>query len=265
MLVFRTLMHRFSQLEKYFDDFIEWDKRLSFEMPFILKTLEEGNCKSVLDFGCGPGRHSLVLSEAGYKVAGLDRSDYLVGLASNLAEEKGLDITFLNGDISSLEVSIGSFDSCIMLGNTIPLIGDTDGIKDSICLVRNLLSDGGVIMAQMPNYAQRIADRDPSIRFRKVKLDGKPGLLIKTRTYLDNGNPDSPDVVLHLIVIREKDGKYEFEDNIAEINAVIHSDLEEIFSSAGFEDIRFYGSMNGSEFIPLDSDDCVIVARKPGK
>ncbi len=48
--------------------------------------------KSVLDLGCGLGRHSILFAKNGFKVTSADISEYAVKAVEKSAEKEGLNI-----------------------------------------------------------------------------------------------------------------------------------------------------------------------------
>lgn len=70
---------------------------------------------TVLDIGCGPGRHSIELAERGYQVTGVDISKTFIDLATAEAAERGLDnVRFEVGDARTLSFD-GRFDLVLSL------------------------------------------------------------------------------------------------------------------------------------------------------
>lgn len=57
---------------------------------------------SALDLGCGTGAHSLQLAQRGWEVIGIDAVGTAVRQARARAREAGLDIRFLEGDVTDL-------------------------------------------------------------------------------------------------------------------------------------------------------------------
>ncbi|UGV39737.1 class I SAM-dependent methyltransferase [Methanococcoides orientis] len=64
----------------------------------------------ILDVGCGTGELSILLSQMGHHVTGIDLSEKMMEKGKLKARSKGLDITFLKGDAEDPSFEDGSFD-----------------------------------------------------------------------------------------------------------------------------------------------------------
>lgn len=71
----------------------------------------------ILDVGCGAGRHSAVLTAEGHDVHGVDPSPGAV----RVARARGVDARI--GSVPELPDSLGSFDTFVMLGANLGLLG----------------------------------------------------------------------------------------------------------------------------------------------
>jgi SAM-dependent methyltransferase len=58
----------------------------------------------VVDVGCGTGNASLLAAARGARVTGVDPAERLLAVARTLAEERGLDATFVSGEAAALPV-----------------------------------------------------------------------------------------------------------------------------------------------------------------
>jgi SAM-dependent methyltransferase len=63
-----------------------------------VKGLQPG---TALDLGCGTGPNALMLAERGWSVVGVDWAGHAVELAAQSAADRGLDATFVVGDITA--------------------------------------------------------------------------------------------------------------------------------------------------------------------
>lgn len=72
----------------------------------------------VLDVGCGPGRHALALTRDGFHVLGIDTSPGAV----RIAQSRGVPAQI--GAVSDLLALRAAFDTVLLLGNNLGLLGD---------------------------------------------------------------------------------------------------------------------------------------------
>ncbi len=86
------------------------------EVAFLVEALGLHPGNRVLDLGCGPGRHSLALAQAGFECVGIDLSQTFVELAEASALTLGVAnrTTFWVGDVSNIEFD-AEFDAVICL------------------------------------------------------------------------------------------------------------------------------------------------------
>jgi len=67
---------------------------------FLEAEIEDLEPGTALDLGCGAGTNALKLAEHGWSVMGVDWAEHAIALATEAAAEKGLDATFVVGDIA---------------------------------------------------------------------------------------------------------------------------------------------------------------------
>jgi SAM-dependent methyltransferase len=99
---------------KYYDR-IYTNKDYESECKFLNEIFEgRENIQTVLDIGCGTGRHAELLADMGYEVYGVDKSEHMV----EIARERGVEAYTTIGDLP-----IENFDACISMFNTVGYIG----------------------------------------------------------------------------------------------------------------------------------------------
>ena len=84
------------------------------EVGFLVETLGLEPGMTVLDVGCGPGRHSLALARRGITVDGVDLAPDFVRLATEAATAEDLPATFRELDVRDLDVD-GHYDAVVCL------------------------------------------------------------------------------------------------------------------------------------------------------
>ncbi len=106
----------------------------------LIAYLEIGGGDRVLDLGCGAGGLSEYVSdETGAHVTGLDYALTAIETAANRTKGKRDRLTFVQGDMNSLDFAERSFDKVISI-DTIYWVADID---DALASISRLLKPGG--------------------------------------------------------------------------------------------------------------------------
>lgn len=84
------------------------------EVDFIETELKRVKCISILDIGCGTGRHSIELARRGYSVTGFDLSEAQLAGARKKAAEAGVNVRFMHADARDFSFP-DPFDAAIMI------------------------------------------------------------------------------------------------------------------------------------------------------
>lgn len=101
--------------------------------------------KSVLDLGCGLGRHALLFARHGFKVTALDISDEAIVSLKKCSREQKLDIRAVRGDMKNLPFADCGFDSIFAMHSAGH--ADSEGMKRIMSEIRRVLKpDGAVFM-----------------------------------------------------------------------------------------------------------------------
>jgi len=89
-------------------DYCEFSRKMGEYLPAALDALE-ANPKTILDVACGEGTFALVAAEMGYRVTGVDRSEQMLGFASDSIGRGGADVALVRADMRALPFA-GGFD-----------------------------------------------------------------------------------------------------------------------------------------------------------
>jgi SAM-dependent methyltransferase len=84
------------------------------EVDFLLEELSLKTGASILDVGCGTGRHSIELAGRGFDVTGLDLSAEMLAQAARGAETAGVDVNWVHSDAARFAFP-DRFDGAICL------------------------------------------------------------------------------------------------------------------------------------------------------
>ena len=129
---------------KSVDDKSAWLTPCEESYYYLNKWKSEGR-KSVLDLGCGLGRHALLFAKSGFKTTAVDISDEALNTLKALCKEQNVDILCKKADMEALPFADNAFDCIFAMhsaGHT-----DTQGMKRLMAeLARVLKPDGAVFM-----------------------------------------------------------------------------------------------------------------------
>lgn len=137
------------RLYKYFaeiyDEFQDMDYKKYTD--YICEIFDRYNIKPslVLDLGCGTGNVTIPLARRGYDMIGVDLSCEMLDIAREKAWREGLDILFLNQDMTEFEL-YGTVDAIVSSLDSINYIIDDDGIKSLFKNLENYLNPGGIVV-----------------------------------------------------------------------------------------------------------------------
>lgn len=211
--------------------------------------LLETRPERILDLGSGPGRFALVMAEQGATVTALDISPSLISQGRQRAEDRGLEIEWLQQDmrlhqrpahydlITSLWTSFGYFDA-----------RDDDQRLLAQCLLN--LRPGGQLLIDTTGREYVCRHIQP---VHLTEYDD--GRLLIERPMLTDG-------------MRRYENEWLLIDGDRVDRAYWHHNLYtadqlvDRVEQAGFIDCRVYGSATGDAY-DLDAERLIVVARRP--
>ncbi len=109
-------MSQFGDLYSQYYDLLYKDKDYKAEVKYIdeLITSNTKNAKTILDLGCGTGKHAELLCNKAYKVHGIDLSKDMLEIAEKRRRKKEKKLSFSNSSIQDLNLK-KEFDVIISL------------------------------------------------------------------------------------------------------------------------------------------------------
>ncbi|MCX7746187.1 MAG: class I SAM-dependent methyltransferase [Clostridia bacterium] len=99
----------------------------------------------VLDLGCGTGNFCIEMSKRGYDMIGVDISGDMLACAKEKSVKAGLDILFLNQDMTNFEL-YGTVDAIVCLIDSINYITHKKDLKRLFKLAKNYLNPKGLFI-----------------------------------------------------------------------------------------------------------------------
>ena len=247
----------FDAFQPYYDLLVNWENRLALEGPFFQKVFRGVAARRVLDCACGTGHHVRMFARWGMEAIGTDLSPSMVEQARADARAEGSRIRFEVADFRELPALFHDpFQAVVCTGNSLPLAGSPEDLRQAIKSMYNVLAPGGVIVLHMLNYAtvpeggnvydgprvRQVEDRE--ILFLKI--------FRKVRHHCD----------LDIVVLEKQAGEWKRLQTHARAWALEQPELEAMVSGAGFVRLQVYGGYEPKPFDPAASRDLILVARK---
>lgn len=130
------------------------------EVDFLLEELGLPTGGSVLDVGCGTGRHAIELARRGYAVTGLDLSPEMLARAADAAEAAGVRVEWIRADATDFSLP-NTYDAAICLcEGSFGLLSQTDDPiaqpLNILCNVSRSLKPQGKFMATVLSAARML-------------------------------------------------------------------------------------------------------------
>jgi SAM-dependent methyltransferase len=245
-----------------YDRFVNWNNRLTFELPFLekqLSSLGELAGLRVLDAACGTGMHALALARLGIQVSGADLSLGMVERSRANAAAAGMPTSFTQAGFGSLSAvfSPHSFDALLCLGNSLPHILTSTGLSAALVDFAACLRPGGLLLIQNRNFDAVMTRRERWMEPQNHLEDGVERIFLRLYDYLPDGLID-----FHILTLRrELDGHWQQQVNTTRLFPLLRDPLVKALQEAGFYKVIAYGGLDGSSFSPNASGNLVLSAR----
>jgi len=160
-----------SEWEQFFDQAADSYRKWMFthhteaEAAFLVEELAQPRGSSILDIGCGTGRHAIELARLGYHVTGVDLSSRMLEHARGAAEVAGVNIELIHADATTYTPD-RRFDAAICLcEGAFTLIGAGDDAWEHdlaiLRVVRDALRPGGRFVLTALNGLRSIRRATP--------------------------------------------------------------------------------------------------------
>jgi glycine/sarcosine N-methyltransferase len=253
-------MNAFDEISLAYDNSIDWNARLSREIPFLLSSIDKTEMKRALDIACGSGRHTVALALQGLDVIGLDMSRTMIQAAQKHAAANKIKATFIVADMIDFESVVeGSFDLIFVLGNSLALLKDIDSVRFIVKALYQRLTEGGCFLAQILNFEE--------IHWTGFRnFPSKTGILSDgtevtfSRIFEHSDYPDSSTLIM--TVFRKAGNKWISEISTQKVLNLNFSIMSSILNTVGFNHVEFFSDYTGNPFERKDSRNMVIRAIK---
>ncbi|HUI30634.1 MAG TPA: class I SAM-dependent methyltransferase [Candidatus Acidoferrales bacterium] len=159
----------FTGYAKYYD-LLYGDKDYVSEARYAQSLIEKfgaGSRRSILDIGCGTGRHAEYLSGLGYEVDGIDRSREMISIAESRSISR---CHFKVGDATTF-VSEKKYDVVLSLFHVLSYQTKNEDVELMLTNAGQSVRRGGLVLFDFW-YGPAVLTEKPSTRVKTVESDG---------------------------------------------------------------------------------------------
>lgn len=260
-------MNNLSMYDQFGDDydrFVNWEQRLSNEIPFLdchfseLKNSPDQPC-SILDAACGTGHHLIALAKKGYECTGVDSSQEMIRVAQQNADKARQEIGFHQAEFGKLENFFGGlkFDGLICLGNSLPHLLKSEMLLKTLEDFKSVMKLNGKLIIQNRNFDKVMAGRSRWMPPQTYREGDKTWIFNRFYDFDDDG------LVTFNVQKLFSSAETEFSHQVISTRLwpMSRNVLVTHLHKSGFKNMQLYGDLEGNSYEPEHSENLVIECR----
>lgn len=252
-------MNQFGHLYAQYYDLLYRDKDYVAEVEYInglIKTYKD-DASTILDLGCGTGKHAELLCDAGYRVHGIDISVDMLEVAAQRRLGKESQLSFSHDNIQKLALN-QNFDAVISLFHVMSYQNSNPELMNAFQVAKEHLVNGGIFVFDFW-YAPAVLTDLPTTRIKR--LENESIRVTRLAEPVIHPQENIVDVNYDVFIQDKKTLEVVEKKELHKMRYLFDTELELICEQIGFEILNKFKWMN--ETSPsLDSWNVVWVLRK---
>jgi len=250
-------MSVFNEYARYYD-LLYCDKDYAAEAEYVhgLIQAQAQGAKSILNLGCGSGRHDRCLTELGYTVTGVDLSEEMLSSARNAAADNA-SLEYIQGDVRTVRLA-HSFDVVISLFHVMSYQVSNDDLLAAFATAHSHLKPGGTFIFDCW-YGPGVLTDPPTVRVKELEDD----VITVTRIAQPVMHPNENVVdVNYRVFLRDKaSGNAREISETHRMRYLFMPEIQLMLSSVGFEPMLFEEWLSSYQ-LGFSCWNAVVTARK---
>lgn len=225
-------METFKDYAYYYNAFYK-DKNYAQEVKQVDALLKKyGNqIGSILNFGCGTGKHDLELKKLGYQCAGVDISNGMIEIARRNALSLDMDIDFTVADIRTYQPD-KTWDAVISLFHVMSYQNTNEDVLAVLKAARKSLGCYGIFLFDVW-YGPGVLSDQPTVRVKEAE-DGENRLIRIARPVM-HAKENVVDVCYEALIINKATSITKCISEVHKMRYFFTPELEMLLEEAGFE------------------------------
>ncbi len=235
-------MNQFGNLYSQYYDLLYSDKDYIGEVDYIdnLIKLHNKNVKTLLDMGCGTGKHAELFCEKGYKVHGIDLSEDMLKIANQRRKGKEDSLRFSHSNIQELNLS-DKFDVVVSLFHVMSYQNSNSELTKAFEIAKNHLNNDGIFIFDFW-YGPAVLTDLPTTRVKRLENEN-----IKVTRLAEpvlHSQKNIVDVNYDVFIEDKKTKEIAEKKELHKMRYIFDTELDMICKKAGFSIIQKYEWMS---------------------
>lgn len=237
-------MSQFGDLYSEYYDLLYSDKNYKIEVGYIDKLIKENsfNARSLLDMGCGTGKHAELLSDKGYIVHGIDLSEDMLKVAEKRRIGREDKLLFTNSNIQELQLE-KKFDAVISLFHVMSYQNSNDELTKAFKVAQTHLKIGGIFIFDFW-YGPAVLTDLPTTRVKRLENDNIKILRIAEPVL--HAQKNMVDVNYDVFIENKKTKEITEKKELHKMRYFFDTELEIVCTKLGFSIIKKYEWMSSN-------------------
>lgn len=232
----------FSEYARYYD-LLYRDKDYAGEAAYVHRLIQNhsAGAKTVLNLGCGSGRHDRHLAEFGYEVTGVDISEKMLLMARSAGNGNSA-LDYLHDDIRTVRLD-KRYDVVVSLFHVFSYQIKNEDLKAALATAKSHLKPGGVFIFDCWYGPGVLTDR-PAERITELQDDW----ITVTRRALPTMYPNENcvDVCYNIQIVDKADGDWQEFEETHRMRYLFRPEVELLLKEQNLEIVRFEEWMSGN-------------------
>lgn len=225
---------------------------------YLLQLLKEYGVQDglVLDLGCGTGKMTRLLADAGYDMIGVDLSEEMLEIAMERQAEEGGTILYLLQDMREFEL-YGTVRAIVSVCDSMNYLLEYEDLVEVFRLANNYLDPKGIFIFDLNTlykYREQLGEQT-------IAENREESSFIWENYFDEEQRINEYDLTLF---IREEDGRYAKYEEVHYQRAYEIEEIKRAIREAGMEFVAVYDAFT-KDAPRMESDRIYVIARECGK
>lgn len=248
--------------DKYADyyNLLYKDKDYKTEVKYILSLIDKysnGNANSILNIGCGTGRHDIELTDMrpDYRITGIDISKKMLAIADRNVAKRNLEYFYADARNFDLKKR---YDVIISLFHVMSYQTSNNDVINALSCIKRHLKKGGVLIFDFW-YGPGVLTQPPSVRLKTLENDKFRIYRFAEPKMLENEN--IVEVKYKLVINDKKNKSSGIIEELHSMRYFFLPEMEYMLNNAGLKILKTLEWMSIEKELGLNSWYGLIVAK----